>query len=85
MPRISARPSQAESRTANCSRSRRGLRGCNLVGAEVVEAAPAYGHAELTGLSAANVVDEFLLLLALGAGAAPGGPAYGESKTVYGA
>lgn len=62
----------------------RGLRGCHLVGADVVEVAPAYDHAELTGLAAAHVVYEFMSLLALGAGAAPGGPAYGESGTVYG-
>lgn len=63
----------------------RGLRGLNLVGADVVEVAPPYDHAELTGLAAAHVVYEFMSLLALGAGAEKGGPAYGESGTVYGA
>ncbi|GAA1344152.1 MAG: agmatinase [Micrococcales bacterium] len=63
----------------------RGLRGTNLVGADVVEVSPPYDHAELTGLAAAHVVYEFMSLLALGAGAEKGGPAYGESGTVYGA
>lgn len=43
----------------------RGLRGCNLVGADVVEVSPAYDHAELTGIAAANIVYELLSLLAL--------------------
>jgi agmatinase len=43
----------------------RGLTGLNLVGADVVEVAPAYDHAELTALAAANVVYEFLGLFAL--------------------
>ncbi|WP_313565876.1 agmatinase [Mobilicoccus sp.] len=63
----------------------RGLRGLDLVGADVVEVSPPYDHAELTGLAAANVVYEFVSLLALGSGAAPGGPAYGTSRPVYGA
>ena len=61
------------------------MRGLNLVGADVVEVSPPYDHAELTGLAAAHVVYEFMSLLALGAGAEKGGPAYGESGTVYGA
>jgi agmatinase len=44
----------------------RGLDGLNLVGADVVEVAPAYDHAELTALAAANVVYEFLGLFARG-------------------
>lgn len=63
----------------------RGLRGLNIVGAEVVEVAPAYDHAELTGIAAAHIVYEFLTLLSLGAGAEKDGPAYGEAKNVYGA
>ncbi|MDF9451958.1 arginase family protein, partial [Bacillus toyonensis] len=47
----------------------RGMRGLNLVGADVVEVSPPYDHAELTGLAAAHVVYEFMSLLALGAGA----------------
>ena len=42
-----------------------------LDGAQVVEVAPAYDHAELTALAAANVVYELLGLLALTAGGAP--------------
>jgi agmatinase len=43
----------------------RGLAGLNLVGADIVEVAPAYDHAELTALAAANVAYEYLALLAL--------------------
>ena len=43
----------------------RGLTGLNLVGADVVEVAPAYDHAELTTIAAANVVYDLLGLLAL--------------------
>ena len=43
----------------------RGLTGARIVGADVVEVAPAYDHAELTTMAAANVVYELLGLLAL--------------------
>ncbi|MDQ2758190.1 MAG: agmatinase [Actinomycetota bacterium] len=46
----------------------RGLTGARIVGADVVEVAPAYDHAELTTVAAANVVYELLGLLALQAG-----------------
>ncbi|MCI9886880.1 agmatinase [Micrococcales bacterium 31B] len=54
----------------------RGLTGLNIVGAEIVEVAPAYDHAELTGLAAAQVGYEILSVLAANqAGAtAPAGP-----------
>lgn len=45
----------------------RGLGGTNLVGADVVEVSPAYDHAEITGVAAANLVYEFVSLLARGA------------------
>jgi agmatinase len=38
--------------------------GINIVGADVVEVAPAYDHAELTALAAANLAYEILGLLA---------------------
>jgi agmatinase len=41
----------------------RGLRGVNLVGADVVEVAPAYDHADITSIAAANVVYEMLSLM----------------------
>ena len=43
----------------------RGLSGANLVGGDVVEVAPAYDHAELTTIAAANVAYELLALFAL--------------------
>ena len=45
----------------------------NLVGADIVEVAPAYDHAQITGIAAAHVGYE--LLSALAAGKAAGGPA----------
>jgi agmatinase len=42
----------------------RALDGLRLVGADVVEVAPAYDHAELTTVAAANVVYELLALFA---------------------
>jgi agmatinase len=42
----------------------RGLGGVELVGFDVVEVAPAYDSAEITALLAANLVFEFLLVLA---------------------
>jgi agmatinase len=42
----------------------RGLVGLPLAGADIVEVAPAYDHAELTSLAAANVAYEILALIA---------------------
>ena len=44
----------------------RGLAGMRLVGADVVEVAPAYDHAEMTAVAAAHVCYELLALMALG-------------------
>lgn len=46
----------------------RGLSGLKMVGFDVVEVAPAYDSAEITALLAANLVFEFLLVLAGRAG-----------------
>jgi agmatinase len=43
----------------------RGLAGSRLVGADVVEVAPAYDHAEITSIAAAHVCYELLALMAL--------------------
>lgn len=43
----------------------RGLRGLALAGADVVEVAPAYDHAQLTGVAAAEVVYELITLMSL--------------------
>ncbi|MDP9844611.1 agmatinase [Streptosporangium lutulentum] len=42
----------------------RGLAGLNIVGADVVEVAPAYDHAEITSVAAATVAYELVSLLA---------------------
>ncbi|MDS0138448.1 MULTISPECIES: agmatinase [unclassified Amycolatopsis] len=46
----------------------RGLRDLNLVGADVVELAPAYDHAEITAIAASHVAYDLVSLLALGKG-----------------
>ena len=48
----------------------RGLSVLTVIGADVVEVAPAYDHAELIALAAANVVYEVLGLFALQRGSA---------------
>ena len=42
----------------------RGLRGLNLISADIVEVAPAYDHAELTSLAAATIAYEMINLMA---------------------
>jgi agmatinase len=44
----------------------RGLAGLNLVGADVVEVAPAYDHAEITAVAASHVAYELIALFAAG-------------------
>ena len=44
----------------------RGLRGLELVGADIVEVAPAYDHAEITSLAAATVAFEMVNLMLCG-------------------
>jgi agmatinase len=48
----------------------RGLVGLDVVGCDIVEVAPAYDHAEITGIAAAHVAYELLSVLALNAGPA---------------
>jgi len=43
----------------------RGLKGLNLVGFDIVEVCPSYDHGEITSILAANLVFEFLSLLAV--------------------
>ncbi len=42
----------------------RGLEDLNFVGADVVEVAPAYDHADITAIAAASIAHEYLVLLA---------------------
>lgn len=42
----------------------RGFDGANVVGADIVEVAPPYDHAEITAIAAANLAYEFLSLFA---------------------
>jgi agmatinase len=51
----------------------RGLRGLPIVGFDVVEVAPPFDSAEITALLAANLVYEFLELIAAGCGDEHGG------------
>ncbi|WP_112274627.1 agmatinase [Lentzea terrae] len=43
----------------------RGLRGLNLVGADVVEVAPAYDHADITSVAASHLAYDLVSLMAL--------------------
>ncbi|MBW8805738.1 MAG: agmatinase [Catenulisporales bacterium] len=43
----------------------RGLDGTNLIGADVVEVAPAYDHAEITSVAASHVAYDLVTLLAM--------------------
>ena len=43
----------------------RGLAGLKLVGADVVELAPAYDHAEITAIAASHVAYDLVSLLSL--------------------
>uniref|UniRef100_UPI001F37F60D agmatinase n=1 Tax=Lentzea tibetensis TaxID=2591470 RepID=UPI001F37F60D len=45
----------------------RGLAGLNLVGADVVEVAPAYDHADITSVAASHVAYDLVSLMALNA------------------
>ncbi len=45
----------------------RGLRGLNLVGADVVEVAPAYDHADITAVAASHVAYDLITLMGLSA------------------
>jgi agmatinase len=42
----------------------RGLKGLNLIAADIVEVAPAYDHAEITSLAAATIAFEMINLIA---------------------
>lgn len=50
---------------AHCQELVRGLRGINFVGFDLVEVMPAYDPAHITALLAANIVHEFMSLIAL--------------------
>ncbi|MFE4952385.1 agmatinase [Leifsonia sp. NPDC056665] len=44
----------------------RGFNGLNLIGADVVEVAPAYDHADITGIAASHVAYDLISLIAAG-------------------
>ncbi|MBF4993393.1 agmatinase [Arthrobacter gandavensis] len=43
----------------------RGMRGMNLIGADVVEVAPAYDHADITAVAASHVAYDLITLMSL--------------------
>ncbi|ESK84087.1 agmatinase [Moniliophthora roreri MCA 2997] len=49
--------------TREVKRILRGLAGLNFIGADLVEVAPAYDHAEITGIAAASLVHDFLSVM----------------------
>ncbi|KIM31715.1 hypothetical protein M408DRAFT_327169 [Serendipita vermifera MAFF 305830] len=48
--------------TREIKRLLQGLHGLNFIGADVVEVAPAYDHADITSIAAADIIHEFLSL-----------------------
>ncbi|MGH7639290.1 MAG: agmatinase [Candidatus Dormibacteria bacterium] len=63
----------------------RGLQGMRLASADVVEVAPAYDHAQITGVAAAEVVYELLSLMALDQKGRPQGTVEPEQVAARGA
>jgi agmatinase len=51
----------------------RGLAGCQIVSADVVEVSPPYDHAELTTVAASHVSYELISLMSLAGAGAPAG------------
>ncbi|KAI0053433.1 Arginase/deacetylase [Auriscalpium vulgare] len=49
--------------TREVKRIIRGLAGLNFVGADIVEVAPAYDHADITSIAAADLVHDFLSMM----------------------
>ncbi|KAI0066415.1 Arginase/deacetylase [Artomyces pyxidatus] len=49
--------------TREVKRIIRGLAGLNFVGADIVEVAPAYDHADVTSIAAADLVEDFLSMM----------------------
>ncbi|KAK7058509.1 hypothetical protein VNI00_002143 [Paramarasmius palmivorus] len=49
--------------TREVKRILRGLAGLNFVGADIVEVAPSYDNAEITGIAAADLVHDFLSMI----------------------
>ncbi|KAJ4490771.1 arginase family-domain-containing protein [Lentinula aciculospora] len=49
--------------TREVKRILRGLSGLNFVGADIVEVAPAYDNADITGIAAADIVHDFLSMM----------------------
>ncbi|KAF5371805.1 hypothetical protein D9758_003456 [Tetrapyrgos nigripes] len=49
--------------TREVKRILRGLTGLNFVGFDIVEVAPAYDHADITGIAAADIVHDFLSMM----------------------
>jgi len=58
--------------TREVKRIIRGLAGLNFIGADVVEVAPAYDHADITSIAAADIVHDFLSLFVSVAPPKPG-------------
>ena len=49
----------------------RGLAPLNMIGFDLVEVSPAYDHADVTAMAAANIAYDWLAVMAIKAGAKP--------------
>ncbi|KAJ7765445.1 Arginase/deacetylase [Mycena maculata] len=68
--------------TREVKRILRGLSGLNFVGADIVEVAPAYDNADITGIAAADIVYDFLAMMQLDGPPVPHGGPFGEGNLV---
>ncbi|KAF8216517.1 Ureohydrolase [Mycena galopus ATCC 62051] len=65
--------------TREVKRILRGLAGLNFIGADIVEVAPAYDNADITGIAAADLVYDFLAMMQLEKPPLPHGGPFSEA------
>ncbi|KAF7370588.1 Arginase deacetylase [Mycena sanguinolenta] len=69
--------------TREVKRILRGLAGLNFIGADIVEVAPAYDNADVTGIAAADIVYDFLAMMQLDSPPQPHGGPFSESDLAH--
>ncbi|KAJ7247650.1 arginase family-domain-containing protein [Mycena haematopus] len=69
--------------TREVKRILRGLAGLNFIGADIVEVAPAYDNADITGIAAADIVYDFLAMLQLDSPPLPHGGPFSKTDLLH--
>ncbi|KAJ7581066.1 Arginase/deacetylase [Mycena floridula] len=69
--------------TREVKRIIRGLSGLNFVGADIVEVAPVYDHADITGIAAADLVHDFLTMMQLDAPPKPHQGPFSKDELIW--